>query len=32
MDVELALVEDLDIIHFEPELFIRNEIDVERCR
>ena len=32
IDVELALVEDLDSIHFDPSLFIRNEDDVCRCK
>ena len=32
IDIELALVEDLNQKHFEPGLFMKNEIDVERCR
>ena len=31
MDIELALVEDLHIKHFEPKLFMKNEVDAQRC-
>ena len=32
LDIELAQVEDFDKDHYEPTLFIRNEIDIVRCR
>lgn len=30
-DIEIALVEDMNTKHFEPSLFIKNEIDIDRC-